>query len=369
MRPHHADGLAAQPAGHADAGEDGHVDGAAPWPVGRTDCSCNGMLDVGFDGGREVQDLLDGTSFRRGHSHHGGDPHGEGARLVEGHGVHAGEPLQRVAVADEDAEGGGPPTAHHHRHRRGQTHGTRTGHQEHGDGAEHGRTQVRADDPPAQERDGGHEQHDRHEHRTHPVGEAFEGRLLAQGIVDHVLESGQDRLGDHRPHFDDEDPRPVARAARDQASRAVLDGQGFARQHRLVDSRPALDDLAVQRERLTGEDPDPSPDRDRLGWHDPVGVASPAVAGDQARRRGPEGEQGVQCPTSAGARPRLDGSTGDDDGDDERCHGAVEPGGEGATPAEVEMSTAEGNRLHRAHRQRSQRAQRDECVHARRTVT
>ena len=103
VRPHHADGPAAQPAGHADAGEDGHVDGAAPWPVGRTDGSCNGMLDVGFDGGREVQDLLGGTSIRRRHSHHGGDPHGEGARLVEGAARTARRPHQRGVRAGRAA--------------------------------------------------------------------------------------------------------------------------------------------------------------------------------------------------------------------------------------------------------------------------
>ena len=171
------------------------------------------MFDVGLHRGRHLEDLFGGEAGGRGHGHDGRDAHGERARLVEGHRVDAGQPLQGVGVADEDPEGGGPSAAHHHRHRRGQAHGTRAGHEQDGDRAQDRRAEVRADEPPAQKGRGGHQQHDRHEHRADAVGESFERRLGAQGLVHHLLEPGQDRLGGHGTHLDDEYAVAVARAA------------------------------------------------------------------------------------------------------------------------------------------------------------
>ncbi len=130
--------------------------------------------------------------------------------------------------------------------------------------------EVRADQPPAEKGRGGHQQHDGHEDRADAVGEPFERGLGAQGIVHHLLEPGQDRFGGDGAHLDDEDAVPVARARGDVAPGSVLDRQGLTGQHRLVHRGPAHDDLAVQRDRLSGHDPHLSPDRDRLGRDDPV---------------------------------------------------------------------------------------------------
>ena len=92
----------------------------------------------------------------------------------------------------------------------------------------------------------GHQQHGRHEHPADAVGQPFERRLGAQRLVNDVLESRQDRFGRDGANLDDERAVAVPCARGHLAPGSVLDRQGLARQHRLVDRGPASDDLAVQ---------------------------------------------------------------------------------------------------------------------------
>ena len=60
---------------------------------------------------------------------------------------------------------------------------------------------------------------------------------------------------------------------------------------------------------------------------------------------------------------------GGEDRDDEGGHHAVQPRGERAAPAEVDVTAAERDRLDGAHRQRRERPDRDQRVHAGRAVS
>ena len=131
------------------------------------------------------------------------------------------------------------------------------------------------------------------------------------------------------------------------------------------------DHLAVQRDRLAGQDPDrvprPGPPRGERSGPPPRPLrGSPVATG--VRRAGRKASKEWSA-RAARARARASiGPPGDQDGDDERRHGAVEPGGEGAAAAEVDVAAAEGDRLHRADGEGGQRPERDERVHARRPV-
>ena len=178
----------------------------------------DGVVALGLDGGGQVEHLL-GERPAAGVTATTVAILGQGAGLVEDHGVHVGQPLEGVAAADEDAQRRGPPAADHHGHRRGQAHGARAGHEQHGDGAEHGG--ARRSRPPATRprkvsgRDG---QDGRDEHRADPVGQALEGRLVALGVVDQALEPGQHRLGGHRADLDHQHAVAVAGPAGDRGS-------------------------------------------------------------------------------------------------------------------------------------------------------
>ena len=131
-------------------------------------------------------------------------------------------------------------------------------------------------------------------------------------------------------------------------------GKGLAGQHRLVHRRPARHHGAVEGEGLAGSHPHQGADRNALRRHQlPVVVVH---AGHHPGRGRPQGQQRVHGLGRPGPGPGLDGPPGHQDGHDERGHHPVQPGGERAAAAEVEVAPAEGDGLDRADRQRGQGA-------------
>ena len=174
----------------------------------------DGVVALGLHRRSQRQHLLGLGAGRSGDEGHLGMALGEGARLVEHHAVHLGQPLERFAAADEDAQGRGPAAPDHHGHRRGQAHGARTGHQQHGQAAQDGLAQVADQQPPGQEGDGGAEQDRRDEDAADPVGHALQRGLVPLGVVDQALQSGEHRLGGHRGHPHHQDAASVDRSRR-----------------------------------------------------------------------------------------------------------------------------------------------------------
>ena len=169
-------------------------------------------------------------------------------------------------------------------------------------------------------------------------------RLVPLGLLHQALQAGQHRLrrDGRRPG-----PRgrplplrvpPVTRAA---GPRSTGSGSPVS-----IDSSTARPPASRRRRR--GAWP---------RWAGPAPARPPARS--RARRGRPSSSSGRDTTRAVGGRsaisecmaraarrpgPGLDGPAGDEDGDDERGHDAVQPGGEGAAPAEVDVAAAEGDR-------------------------
>ena len=99
---------------------------------------------------------------------------------------------------------------------------------------------------PAAERAEREHDHDRDKDGRNAVGETLHGSLARLGGVHEPRDLCKRRLGAHTGGTNDEPAVGVDRRARDARPRGDLDRDRFAGQHRLVDRRLALDDLAVR---------------------------------------------------------------------------------------------------------------------------
>ena len=207
------------------------------------------MLAAGLRAGRQVEDLAGRPAGRRHDVGHGRAAEGQGAGLVEDHGVDLVGDLERLAAADEDAGLGAAAGPDHDRRRRGQprAHGqamTTTAMNEvrarvsRGSGPNRSHTT----NVPA-----GDEEHGRDEHLGDAVGEALDGRLAALGPPDEVDDAGERRVAADGRGAHDERAGRVARRADDLGPGSDLDRDRLAGEHARVDRRGALDEDAVDR--------------------------------------------------------------------------------------------------------------------------
>ena len=105
---------------------------------------------------------------------------------------------------------------------------------------------------------------ERHEDLGDPVGQALDRRLRALGALDEVDDPGQRGVAPDAGRAHDERAGRVERRADDLVARPDVDRDRLAGQHRLVDRRAALDDDAVDRDRLARPDAQQVADRDGL---------------------------------------------------------------------------------------------------------
>ena len=172
-------------------------------------------------------------------------------------------------------------------------------------------------------------------------------------------------VGDGRDR-DDQYAVPVPGPTGHEAPGPAIDRQRLSGEHRLVDRRPSGKNGAVEGDGLARPDPDEGSHGKTLRrYQHPFLVLD---VHDHPRRGWSQREQGVhrlRCPCS---RPHFDGTSGRQDGHDQRGHHSVQPGREGASATEVHVPTAKSDGLDRTHPQRGQRSQSDERVHAGRPV-
>ena len=247
-----------------------------------------GMLGPGLERGREVQQL---RRREPGGGHDGrdlGPAEGEGAGLVEDHGVDAPGGLERLAAAHEDPRLGPLPRPDHDRGRRGEAHGARAGDDHDPDEGREGEREarLRADQHPGDERQRRDHEDQRHEHLAHPVGEPLDRRLGALGALDQLDDPREGGLATHVRRAHHERARGVDRGADDLVAGRLGDRDRLAGEHGLVDGRGALDHDAVDRHLVARPDPQQ------------VARARPSPA-----RRPRQPRRGRGGPSSPGARP------------------------------------------------------------------
>ena len=206
-----------------------------------------GMLRQLFGGGGQPVDLLPGTGIRQaGSLNHLRRAVGQGAGLVKGNYLHAGQPLQCVpfphqktmlrGVADGRHDGGG-------------------GSKYQGAGAEHHQDGHRPDNLPGDEPGKGcRAQGDDHNPGGPAVGDPHDPGLTRVGGLDqpdHPLDGAVlPYLGGTHLKCS----KLVHGPAGDLVPRGLIDGEGFPGHHGLVDGGLPGDDYAVYRHAFPGQD-------------------------------------------------------------------------------------------------------------------
>ena len=276
------------------------------------------------------------------HAHPAG---GDGAGLVEHHRVDPPGLLEDAGVADHHAELRRAAGAHQQRGRGREPQGAGTGDDQHGHRGDEAARRV-AEQRPDGEREGRQRQDDRHEHGGHPVGQPLHGRLGGLGVPDQLRDPGDRGVPADACHLDDQPPRRVERRAGDLVAGLLVDGDALAGEHRLVDTRAAVEDHPVGGHLLAGPDQEPHPGTQQGDVDQPLG---PVVV-EQGRLLGAELEQLAQGRAGALPGPRLRPPAEQQEGGDGRGHLDV-----GVHPA--------GDRLYDRPAVGDQGAQGDEGVH------
>jgi len=335
---------------------------------------------------------LGGGAAARDHDVHEGHPAlGDGAGLVEHHGVHAPRGLEDLRALDQDAELRAAASSDQQRRRRREAQRARAGDDQHGDGGGEGGLRRAAEQEPRGQRADRQHQHHRHEHRRDPVREPLHGRLPGLRLGDQPADLGERGLLTHARGPDHQVSGGVDGGARDGVARAHLHRHGLAGEERGVDGARPLDHHAIGRDLLAGADREQVTDGERLDRHarlDAVPGAVVVQARDVLGAEGEEGAQGVAGPT---ARTELGVAAGQEERGDDGGHLEVELGhgrfaGHALAGHRIGCCRIGGGEETRRHRhadltgpaeqqgpqrpeRRGDHAERDERVHGRGAVT
>ena len=198
-----------------------------------------------------------------------GLPFRDGAGLVEQHGAHAAEFLQRFPSPHQDSLFGGPPRRDQNRGRGGEAQRAGTGDDQDGD-QRHRRIEHRgrgAEIEPGDESAQRDRDHDRHEHAGDPIGEPLDRGLGRLGVLDHAEDLAEGRVLPHSGRAEGDAARRIDRAADDFVSGLLGDRQRLARQHRLIDRGCALGHETIDRDGFPRLHDDTVPGHDGLDVH------------------------------------------------------------------------------------------------------
>ncbi len=198
-----------------------------PADDGLADGMLGALLDRGGQGEQRLRRLAGG-----GHDvAHRGAAHGERAGLVEDHGVHAVERLQRRRAADEHPSLGPAPGRHHDGRRRGEPHGARTGDDEDGHRVRQSQEDAGggSEQPPGGEGQRRDDEDGRHEHRRHAVGQTLDRRSRALGFFHQLDDPGERGLRADPGGAEHEGARAVHGARRRPRTRVPCPREGSRR--------------------------------------------------------------------------------------------------------------------------------------------
>ena len=183
---------------------------------------------------------------------HGRLAAGDRARLIEHHGAHAAQILQRLGALKQNAHLGALAGAHHNGDGCGQAERTRTTDHQHGHCG--GKCLVDA----AGQRHPHRKGHDRdHKHHGHEyagdlIGHAGDGRLGGVGVLDELDNLGERCLGTHPRGAEGKRARAVDGGGVNGGTGGLFHGDRLAGERTLVHGRAALEHHAIDGDGLSG---------------------------------------------------------------------------------------------------------------------
>ena len=301
-------------------------------------CVCQGVFAARLGGGGQPEQAFAVAPFEGEDIHHARLAFGDGPRLVEDDRLDPVHPLEGRGFADEQAGAGASAGGDGHGHRRGQAQGAGAGDDQDGRRVQDASAPVVTDQPPAEDRQEGDPEDRRDEPRRNRVGEPLDLGLGTLGVADQPDDPLQGTLAAQATGLDQQ--RTIAVACRPGDAVAEPLGHRFrlAGEHRLVDARLPLDDLAVDGDGLAGPDADNLAGAD-LGQRDLDFQAIP----DDLRRLGGEVEQPLDRRARRPFRADLEELAQRDQGqDDPGVHEEV--GLVGVAEQELDHAIAVGRR-------------------------
>ena len=239
-------------------------------------------------------------------------PRGEGAGLVEHHGVDPPGRLQHLRALDQHAELRAAAGADEQRRGRGQAQRARAGDDQHGDrGRERGVRPGARTEPEGQRRDRERD-HDRHEHARHPVGEPLDRGLAALRVLDEAGHPGELGVGADAGGAHHQSAAHVGAPADHRGTPPHLDRHRLAGEHRGVERGGAVVDHAVGGDRLAGADHEPVADLQRRRGHPHLAAVAQhrRLLGAEVEQRGERGSRpplGARFEPAAEQHERRDG--------------------------------------------------------------
>ena len=177
---------------------------------------------------------------------------GDGARLIEHHGAHAAQVLQRLGALKQNTHLCTLAGAHHNGDGRGQTQGARAADHQHGDGGGERLVDVAGERHPYHKGHGRNHKHHGHKHAGDLVGQAGDGRLGGVSVLDELNNLGERRIGAHARGAEGERPGVVDRSGVDGIAGGLFHGDRLAGKRALIDGRGALEHNAVDGDGLAG---------------------------------------------------------------------------------------------------------------------
>ncbi len=167
------------------------------------------------------------------------------AGLIDDDGIDRPGVLEDFATLDDHTELGPSPRADHDPEGGGEAERTRAGDDQHGDCGGHGVARRVAETQPGAERDDGGGDRERHEEARHSISESLYLSSAALGLVDESDDLGERSIGADPGRFDDQSAVGGDRGADDIVSRACVDRNRLAGDHRGVDRAMTIDDDSI----------------------------------------------------------------------------------------------------------------------------
>ena len=315
--------------------------------------------------GRRGEEPFRGNAGRTEDIRHGRCAPGDGAGLVEDHGLHGMGRFQRFRRFDENAVGGAAPGAHHDGGGSGKAQRARAGHHQHRDRDGECKFHRGAEIKPRRGGDDRHCDDGRHKDRRRPVCQLGNGRLGAGCLVHQTDDLRQGSIAAHLLRLHPEKAAFADSRTDDRVAGLLGDGDAFAGDGGFIHRGCSFRHHAVGGDRLARPDNENVSDAELLGRNGDLLTA----AEHRGRFRGQIHEclNGV-CRASLGAGLHEFAKG------DERQDGAgafkIELMGKGGRRGGITGPEGYGHAVHGvdAVQHGSARAERDQRIHIRRTA-
>ena len=183
---------------------------------------------------------------------HGRLAAGDGARLIEHHGAHAAQVLQRLGALEQNAHLGALAGANHNGDGRGQAQRARTTDHQHSHGGGKRFVDASGQHHPRHKSYGRDYKHHGHEHAGDLVGHAGDGRLGGVGVLDELDNLGERCLGTHPRGAEGKRTGAVDGGGVDGVAGGLFHGDRLAGERTLVQGRAALEHHAIDGDGLSG---------------------------------------------------------------------------------------------------------------------